>query len=73
MNDLNKDELSCRRFDGNGNVLCGINTNYRCPFVRIVDRNTAFCLLFRCKIHYVETGNNDLCYRCDGCLEVEGT
>ena len=58
---INEDELSVRRF--NGNVLC----DFSCPFCKVVDSNTAFCFLFRKKLCYEETGNNDLCHRCNEC------
>jgi len=57
------DELSVRRFWGNGDVLC----NFKCPFCKVVDSTTAFCLLYRKALNYEETGNNDLCDRCSEC------
>jgi len=59
------DELSIRRFAGNDDVLC----SFSCPFCRVVDSHAAFCLLYRKKLNYVETGNNDICDRCAECME----
>lgn len=62
-------ELDARRFGGNGDVLCDIG--YRgCPFVKINGTNSAFCLLYRESLSYMETGNNDLCDRCRECIET---
>jgi hypothetical protein len=63
---INDDELSVRRFWGKDDVLC----SFKCPFCKVVDNNTAFCLLYRMKLNYVETGNNDICNRCQICLET---
>ena len=60
MTEPNNAELSVRQFDGK---LCEFN----CPFVKIVKDGVGFCLLFRCALRYTETGNNDLCYRCEEC------
>lgn len=61
----NKDELSVRRFCGNGNVLC----SFECPFCKVVDNETAFCCLYRKILRYEETGNNDICERCEECIK----
>jgi len=37
------------------------------PFVKVVDKTTAFCLLYRKVLNYEETGNNDICNRCNDC------
>ena len=69
MNDkYTTEELSVRRFGGNGEVLC----SFDCPFNSIVDDNTGFCSIFKRKLTYHETGNNDLCYRCEECKEIAG-
>ena len=65
----NRDELEVRRFAGNGDVLCDLG---HCPFNSVVDNKTAFCSLFRTKLSYEETGNNDLCRRCKECFAVDG-
>ena len=57
------EEKSVRRFAGNGDVLCDFN----CPFNKIVDDATGFCLLYRRRLSYVDTGNNEICDRCQEC------
>jgi len=62
----NKDELEVRQTFGNGDPepLC----SFGCPFVKTVDDTTCFCLLYRKKLTYIDTGNNELCDRCEECL-----
>ena len=62
-----QEEFSVRRFAGNGDVLCDIGYD-GCPFVNIVGSDSGFCQLYRKKLSYVETGNNDICRRCEECL-----
>ena len=62
---MTRDELSVRRFNGNGDVLC----SFKCPFVKIVDNQTAFCFLYRKTLNYYDTGNNEICERCFECAE----
>ena len=69
MKSINTDELSVRRFAGNGDVLCDLSC---CPFCEVVDSKTAFCSLYRRKLRYEETGNNDICERCLDCLHDTG-
>jgi len=61
------EQLQARRFGGNGDVLCDIGRS-GCAFVRIQGSDKAFCLLYNMSLSYVETGNNDICKRCDNCL-----
>jgi len=63
---INQNELSARRFAGNGDVLCDIGHN-GCPFVKIIGSDTAYCTLYRESLKYVETGNNDICKRSIEC------
>lgn len=61
---ITDEEASVRQFIGNGDVLC----SFHCPFVKSVNSSSCFCLLFKKKLRYINTGNNELCYRCDECL-----
>lgn len=62
------EQLDARRFAGNKNVLCNIG-NKGCPFVKITGDTSGFCLLYNVNLTYCETGNNDICDRCNECLE----
>ena len=63
---MTKEELSVRKFAGNGDVLCDIGCQ-GCPFNNIIGETQGFCLLYKKILRYYETGNNDLCYRCNEC------
>lgn len=64
------EELSVRRFDGNEDVLC----DFKCPFVHVIEDGLAYCSLFKKRLNYYETGNNDICKRCGECLTAgDGT
>lgn len=62
----NADELSVRQVWGNEEVLCSFN----CPFVSVVDSQTAFCSLFKRKLVYYDTGNGEICNRCEECMRT---
>ena len=64
---MTAEQLQARRFGGNGDVLCDIGRS-GCAFVRVQGSDKAFCLLYNNSLSYVETGNNDICSRCDNCL-----
>lgn len=56
-----------RRFGGNFDTLCEIGAK-GCPFVKITSDSSAFCSKYNEVLKYIETGNNDLCYRCKACI-----
>jgi len=58
--------LKVRKFAGNGDVLCALGY-HPCPFVHITGKDKGFCSLFNKPLTYMETGNNDLCDRCEEC------
>ena len=62
---ITNEELSVRKFTGNGDVLC----SFHCPFVKSVDNNSCFCLLFKKSLRYIDTGNNEICDRCEECIK----
>ncbi len=64
---IRAEEASIIRF-GVHEDLC----SFHCPFVKIVDSDKGFCLLFRCVLKYIDTGNNEMCYRSPECLQVRG-
>ena len=61
-----KDTLNSRCFAGNNNVLCDIG-NDGCPFVRIYRHIKGYCLLYKVSLNYYDTGNNQICHRCNEC------
>lgn len=64
---MKAEQLQARRFGGNGDVLCNIG-RAGCAFVKVQGSDSAFCLLYQRALSYVETGNNDICRRCDDCV-----
>jgi len=60
------EELSVRRFSGNGMRLCA----FRCPHQHTVEDGLAYCSLFKRRLNYYETGNNDICERCEECISA---
>lgn len=58
-----------RQFWGLGDALC----SFSCPHCNSTNCNRTnsvdcYCVLYKKKLKYEDTGNNEFCYRCEECL-----